>query len=162
VVRAVHPIVRVSPGVGVHFTRTDSSLPSFDLDATAGVALNLWSADSISNDLSFEAGYSFSSEPTVGGHFATIGATPAYHFNYLVGAGWAPKLVLGGTWQGFAVGMRNMLVIPVFGDMFQLEAGHQWLRVAGHDQHEIRVLAGVDLLRPLVMLSEPLRAMGSR
>lgn len=161
-IQAVHPIVRVSPGAGFHFTRADSGFPSFDLDVTAGVALNLWSADSINNDLAFEASYSFSSEPTIGGHFAAIGATPMYHFNYLVGVGWAPKLVLGGTWQGFAVGMRNMLVLPVFADLIQIEAGHQWLRVEGQDQHEIRVLAGVDLLRPLVMLSEPLRAWGSR
>lgn len=161
-VKAVHPIVRVSPGAGTHFTGTDSGLPSFDLDVTAGVGLSLWSAGDLENDLAFEASYSYSSEPRIGGHFAAIGATPALHFNDYVGVGWAPKLVIGGTWQGFAVGMRNMLVLPVYEGLFQIEAGHQWLRAAGQDQHEIRVLAGVDLMRPLIFLSSPLRAWASR
>lgn len=162
VIRAVHPLLRVSPGAGFHFTRANSGLPSFDLDVTAGAALNIWSADSISNDLAFEASYSFSSEPTVGGHFAAIGATPMFHPSYLFGVGWAPKLVLGGTWQGFAVGMRNMLVFSGFADLVQIEAGHQWLHVEGQNQHEARILLGVDLLRPLVLIAEPLRALGGR
>lgn len=154
------PILRVSPGAGFHFTQADSGLPSFDLDVTAGVALNIWSADRVTNDLGFEASYSFSSEPTIGGHFGAIGVTPMFHPNFLFGIGWAPKVVLGGTWQGFARGMRNMLVLSAFADLAQLEAGHQWLHVQGQDQHEVRIVLGVDALRPLVLLSETLRAYG--
>lgn len=160
-VKEVLPIVRVSPGVGIHFSQTDSGLTSFDLDITGGAGLNIWSSDFLNSDVAIEASYTFSSEPKIGGHFAGIGATPVVYLHEDVGLGWAPKFVIGSTWQGFAVGMRNMLVIPVFWGTFQFEAGHQWLRVAGQDQHEIRILAGVDVVRPLLILSAALRGRGA-
>jgi hypothetical protein len=141
------PILRVSPGTGIHIGPGGTPLPAFDLDIAAGVGLVFVRDHKLSSDLVIEASYSYSSHPTMGGHLAGVGVVPQLYLTKWLSLGWAPKLVLGATSQGFAIGMRNMVVAPLLTGLFQVEAGHQWLRVGGQDQHEIRVLAGIDVMR---------------
>ncbi|APR81180.1 Hypothetical protein A7982_06527 [Minicystis rosea] len=145
IIKNVIPILRISPGVGIHFDPIGKARPAFDLDVIAGIGLAFKRSHTQIPDLAFELGYSFSSQAEMGGHLFAIGATPHLRLGNLVSIGLAPKLVLGRTPQGFAIGMRNMLVLPILKGLFQVEAGHQWLNVEGQNQHEMRILAGIDL-----------------
>lgn len=135
------PILRVSQGAGLNFGPRTFAAVSYDLDVTAGYRLALTRRAL----LAFEGSYSFNTEPTIGGHFAALGLGPELYAGRHIGIGWMPKFVLGATWQGLGVGVRNTLVVPFLMRVFSLEVGHQWLRAGGHDQHEVRAQLGVDL-----------------
>jgi hypothetical protein len=142
----VWPIARVSAGGGIYPQAGDAK--GFDLDVAAGATVGFdreWFLRGI--QIVPEACYSFGSHPKMGGHLAGIGVGLSYFPNMTFGIGWAPKLVLGSTHEGFGIGVRNMLVLTPIAGLLQVEAGHQWLRVEGQDQHEMRILAGVDLSR---------------
>lgn len=135
------PIFRLSGGAGADLARNSLSRPSFDFDLALGARRAL----SRRFLVAFELGYSFASEPVKGGHFATLGVGPELYGNRWISVGWTPKLVLGATWQDFAIGIRNTLDVPLLFHVVTVELGHQYLRSAGHDQHELRAQLGVDL-----------------
>jgi hypothetical protein len=135
------PILRASLGAGLGAGHGTGIKLGFDLDVTAGYRLVVTRRVLIA----FEGSYSLDTEPTLGGHLAAIGAGPELYAGRYIGIGWMPKLVLGGTWQGLGVGVRNTLVVPFLLHVVSLEIGHQWLRVEGRDQHEVRAQIGVDL-----------------
>lgn len=136
------PILRLSSGAGFTFWSAGELLPSFVLDVAAGYR---W-AFHRNVFLTIEGGYTHDTEPSIGGNFGAIGAGPELYTGYYVGVGWMPKLVIGETWQGFGIGVRNTLTVPLFHRIFSVELGHQYLRVDGRlDQHELRAQAGIDL-----------------
>lgn len=139
------PILRASNGVGVHVVPGAPMAISYDFDAAAGYR---WAFHRRAF-LVFEGGYSYSNEPTYGGHFGTIGAGPEVYLHRFVGLGWTPKFVIGETSQGLALGVRNTLNVPILMRVFNVEIGHQYLRVGGGDQHEVRGQIGVDLAATL-------------
>ena len=135
------PILRGSLGAAAHFLPRSQRLASFILDATAGYR---WAfAPRLS--LAVEAGFSYDSEPGRGGMFAAIGAGPELYLHRYVQIGWDPKLVIGGAWSGFAIGVRNTLIVPLFMHVVNVELGHQYLRVTGEDRHVLRAQLGFDV-----------------
>lgn len=140
------PVLRVSGGAGFtfgpRFPDDGEVRPSFVLDATAGYRLALLRR----LFLTFEGGYSFDSEPLTGGHFGTLGLGPELFLGRYLSVGWMPKAVIGESWQGFGIGVRNTVVVPLLFRIFTVEVGHQYLRVDGRlDVHEARAQVGVDL-----------------
>ena len=139
---------RVSTGIGA-YVRPEVG-PAFDLDITGGgmLCFDMRSIYPHGVMVAPEASYSFSSHPRTGGNFAAIGVGPVWYPTQRIGIGWAPKLVAGATHEGAAIGMRNMAVLMLgdYGEI-QIEVGHQWLHVAGEEQHEIRTLLGFDVIR---------------
>jgi hypothetical protein len=135
------PILRASGGAALTFAPEGDALPSFILDVTAGYR---WAFHHRAT-LAIEAGYSHDTEPSTGGNFGTLGAGPELFLSRYIGFGWMPKLVIGETWRGFGIGVRNTLVVPLLYRIFTVELGHQYLRVDGRlDQHELRAQLGVD------------------
>jgi hypothetical protein len=135
------PILRASNGVGLHVARGAPLSVSFDFDVAAGYR---WAFHRRAY-LVFEGGYSYSTEPSFGGHFAAVGLGPELYLNRFVGIGWTPKFVIGETWRDLGYGVRNTLNVPILMRVFNLEIGHQYLRVGGSEQHEVRAQIGVDL-----------------
>lgn len=138
------PIVRISGGAGADFFAREKPHLGFDLDVTLGFRWALHRRVS----LDIEAAYSFASEPTFGGHFGAIGAGPEVYIARHLSVGWSPKFVIGATWSGLALGVRNMLDVGVMMNVFHIEVGHEWLRTSDalhRDQHEVRAQLGVDL-----------------
>lgn len=134
-------VFRLSGGAGLDFARNSFSRPSFDFDVATGARLAL----SRRFLAVFEVGYSFVSEPTAGGHFATLGAGLELYGNRWISLGWTPKLVVGAAWPGLGIGVRNTLNVPLLFHVVSLEVGHQYLRVDDLDKHELRAQIGVDL-----------------
>lgn len=136
------PVFRASAGAAFTLADGGQIWPSFVVDVNAGYR---WAFHSRAL-LVFEGGYSFDSEPLTGGHYGTIGAGPELFVNRYLSIGWEPRLVIGESWRGFAIGVRNSLTVPLAFRVAHVEVGHQYLRVEGlFDQHELRVTAGVDL-----------------
>jgi hypothetical protein len=135
------PVLRVSVGTGLHFAPQKRILPAFVLDATAGYRWALAPRLSIA----FEGGFSYDSEPTRGGMYGTLGAGPELYLTRYLQIGWDPKLVIGGAWSGFAIGVRNTLIVPLFMHVVNVEVGHQYLRAGSDDRHELRAQIGFDV-----------------
>lgn len=135
------PTLRAAPGAAATLVEGTSIRPSFILDLITGFrfAATPWLY------LTLEGGYTFDSEPDFGGHFAAIGLGPELYTGRYIGIGVIPKFVIGETWDGFALGVRNTLVVPFLMRAFSLEVGHQYLRAEGRDQHEIRVQISHDI-----------------
>lgn len=135
------PILRVSGGAGFVFGPNKRTFTSAIIDATAGYR---WAFHRRAS-LAIEAGYSWDSEPLRGGNYGVIGAGPELYISRFVQIGWDPKLVIGGAWTGFAIGVRNTLIVPLFMHVASFELGHQYLRVGAEDRHEIRAQIGFDV-----------------
>lgn len=135
------PILRASNGVAAYVGPGAPVSIGYALDVAAGYR---WAFHRRAF-LVFEGGYSFASEGARGGHFGTIGAGPEVYLGRFVGVGWTPKFVIGEAWPGLALGVRNTLNVPILMRVFNVEIGHQYLRVEGAEQHEVRGQIGVDL-----------------
>lgn len=135
------PILRVSPGAAAVIGRGGEPRLSFELDIAGGFRFALQRRLS----LMLEGGYTFSSEPTYGGHFGAVGAGPSFYLHRYLSIGWIPKLVLGDTHLGFGIGARNTLLVPLLFHVVNVELGHQWLHIDGRDIHELRAQLGIDL-----------------
>lgn len=134
------PILRGSGGVGFGLGQR-APLVSAIVDATAGYRWAFHPRVS----LAFEGGFSWDSEPSRGGMFGTLGVGPELYLHRLVQIGWDPKLVIGGAWSGFAAGVRNTIVVPLFMHVVNVEIGHQYLRAGSQDRHEVRLQVGFDV-----------------
>jgi hypothetical protein len=135
------PVLRASNGVGVHIARGAAAEVGYDFDIAAGYR---WAFHRRAF-LVVEGGYSYAAGPAFDGHFAAVGAGPELYVSRFFGLGWMPKFVVGDAGQGFAIGVRNTLAVPLVMRVFTIEIGHQYLRVGGAEQHEVRAQVGVDL-----------------
>ena len=135
------PILRLSGGAGFTFGPSKRTYTSAIIDATAGFRWAFHRRVS----LSFEAGYSWDSEPVRGGNYGVIGAGPELYISRFLQIGWDPKFVIGGAWSGFAIGVRNTLIVPLFMHAVNVEIGHQFTHVGTDDRHELRAQIGVDV-----------------
>jgi hypothetical protein len=134
-------ILRASGGAGLIWLPKLPIKPSFVLDTTLGFRWALAPRVSIA----FEGAYSYDSEPHYGGMFGALGAGPELYVTRYLSVGYSPKLVLGATWGGFAIGVRNTLAVGLLMHVLNIEIGHQYVRSAGLDQNELRAQLGFDV-----------------
>ncbi|MGB1012525.1 MAG: WD40/YVTN/BNR-like repeat-containing protein [Nannocystaceae bacterium] len=115
---------------------------AFDLmgGATLGVAPRL--------SLFPEIGYGLSRMRENREHLFMAGVGPLWGTE-AVAIGVVPRFAIGKSDNQFAIGTRTGLIGSFGMDILAIEVAHQWLRVAGQNVHEGRVMASINVL-PLV------------
>ncbi|MGB1277685.1 MAG: hypothetical protein ACPG77_18215, partial [Nannocystaceae bacterium] len=63
-----------------------------------------------------------------------------------VAIGVVPRFAIGKSDNQFAIGTRTGLIGSFGMDILAIEVAHQWLRVAGQNVHEGRVMASINVL----------------
>lgn len=139
----------------------------YSLDVMASGMLSLgkeqtWSPWSRSPDPSMqgllilipELGYTYESR---GAHLASLGLGLGIR-NFVVGVHYVPRFVLGSNKKALALGIRHGVMLEALLGILTLEFAHQVLWTDGQPVHDIRLLAGVDLVRALYIMFTSMRS----
>ena len=150
----VLPGLRFGFGAHVPLSAPTPSDTSFVFDLHAGVGLYP-NGDRLSVVLVPELGYSHDTSSTRGGDFFTAGFLAMYGTMF-ASFGLAEHAVFGDSMGTGALGLRSALVAQLLATSLTLEVGHQWTSVGGEDRHDFRVIAAINpvpLLRLLTWAS---------
>ncbi len=145
----VHPGLRFGFGAHAPLSAPTPSDVSFVFDLHAGVGLYP-ARDEPGVVLVPELGYSHDTSSTRGGNFFTAGLLMMYGPPF-ASLGLAEHGVFGDSMGTGAFGVRSALVAQIFATSFTLEVGHQWTSVGGEDRHDFRVIAAINPV-PLIQL----------
>lgn len=143
----VFPALRFGFGAHVPVSASTPSDASFVFDLHAGIGLF---PERSGLSLVPELGYSYDASATRGGHFFTPGLLVMFG-SMVFSAGLSGHAVLGDSLGQGAVGVRSALVAQLLATSLTLEVGHQWTSVGGGDRHDFRVIAAINPV-PLIRL----------
>jgi hypothetical protein len=137
----VLPSLRVS--IGATLALAENTQLAAAADATVGFRA-LAPPRALRFGLAAEAGYSYGAYGGGPRHLLALGAGPCLAWGE-TGVGWMPRFLLGKSAGTDAAGVRNGLMLYLFGGLVTGEAAFDYLNAGGHGVHDIRLTASLDL-----------------